>query len=141
MRLAIDGIDGVDEDIGIGEQVVEDVCILRRVAFREHCDLCVRDDFQQLVAQHFHFGPSDSVRTGLSLPVDVRRRNGIIVDQREVADAGTQQGFGAPAANAADAEHGDMHGIQPREGGIAQKGAGAFKSFLCHRAVLYHGIM
>ena len=88
MRLAIDGVDGVDDDVGVGEEVIEGGGALRGIAFCSRRNLRVWDDFEQLIAQHLHFWAPDGIGNGLALPVDVRGGNGIVVNQRKTADAG-----------------------------------------------------
>ena len=56
-----------------------------------------------------------------ALAVEVTLADGVLVHERERADAGAGQRLGAPAAHAAEAEHGDAAAAQARERGLAEE--------------------
>ncbi len=68
-----------------------------------------------------------------ALAVEVTLADGVLVHERERADAGAGQRLGAPAAHAAEAEHGDAAAAQARERGLAEEHLRA-DGLLGHRA-------
>ena len=100
------GVDGVD-DIVISVQP-EGLPILVRVGSENCFYLCLWIDFQEsgLHRLNLYFAYVSACRHRLT--VDIAGRDAVSVDDRQMRDAGTDQSFRTPAADAARAEKDDL---------------------------------
>lgn len=103
--FVVEAVDGVDDDVVAVEPEV--IGSLGGVEGMDGDDVGVGVDVEQAVAQHIGLDLSDGRSGGHELTVDVTGTDGVEIDHREMADAGTDETFGTPAAYAADTEKDD----------------------------------
>ena len=110
VSFAIDGIDSVYHEIAAAEKRVEAVGVLWGVAYGDRIYCRIGGYFEKHIPQDIHFRFSDRRRQGLTLAVDIRFCNQIVVHYREMSCACAQQGFRAPSADASHAEYRNVRG-------------------------------
>ena len=93
----------------------------RLVAFHTRIDGDVRVDVVHARGHDGRLRLTDRGVQRAALAVDVALADGVLVHERERADAGTGQRLGAPAAHAAEAEHRHAAAAQARERGLAKE--------------------
>jgi hypothetical protein len=124
-HLAVQGIDAVDDIVGVGGQYVRDVvrideaCVYRQRA--------IRVDVADAPRHHLGLVHADAGEQGGQLPVDVGDGNLVVVHQGQATDAGARQGLGAPGADAAQAGEEDVAPGQAAQAFGADQDLGALE--------------
>ena len=130
-ELGGDGIDGVHD--AVERRKIDGIGIFRQVKYRIFGDRNGGVDIPQAGGHDRNLRlPQRGVQRH-QLTVQVAFADGIVIDKGKRADAAAPQGFAAPAAHPAQAEHGDLFGGQGTDGLLAQQQGGAFK-LRVHRA-------
>lgn len=117
MCFVLEGVNGIDDVIvGVETEGSRGGCI---IYLTECLNVARRVDVEQTFAQHFYLRTTNGLGGGRQLTVDVTGTDYVAVNDGEVADAGTDKGFGTPGTDAPYSEEYDANGGKPLKGFIA----------------------
>jgi hypothetical protein len=117
-HFAVQRVDAVDDVIEAGRHQIDDV--VGRQEFAHQMQLARRIDVADARRHQLGFGLADSGQQRRQLAVDVRRRDHVVIDQRELADPGARERFGAVRTDPAQARDEYVRVREPGEFGRAE---------------------
>jgi hypothetical protein len=122
---------------------IDDVVVLRKIKL---FDATARDqvvdgnavalgiDRQNAFAQHLDLGTIDATVQRVNLTIGVADVDVVVIDERDMADAGTRAGLGGPGTDTADSDDAELCALQRVERGFSEYPAEAFESLQVLRA-------
>ena len=125
-------VDRVDDVIKASEVELVDIAARYQVVDRNAVALGI--DRQDALTQYLYLGTIDAAGKRVNLSIGVADVDIVVVDQRDVADAGARAGLGCPGSNPADSDDAELCTLQRIERCFSEYPAEAFESLQVLRA-------
>jgi hypothetical protein len=109
-ELVADVVDGVDDVVEAGEIELVDAAAGDQVV--DGVAAAIRVDGEDAFTQDIDLDAADGVFKGMDLAVGVADIDVVVVDQRDLADAGARAGLGRPGTDATDADDTEMRALE-----------------------------
>ena len=103
-------VDGVDDVIKAREVELVDIAARHQVVDGDAVALGI--DRQNAFAQYLDLGTIDAAVKRVNLAIGVTDVDIVVIDQRDVADAGARAGLGRPGTDAADTDDAELCTLQ-----------------------------